>query len=101
MDRLYTQQFQVTAGTAVAAPMTLAWPMETARLGTITITVPDGHSGLTGLHVLYLGTLIVPYRGTSWLVANDAVIAVPFNDEVMPVGMTLEAYNLDVFDHTF
>lgn len=101
MDRLYYQTLTVPAGTAIAAAVSQAWPLEDNQLEEITIEVPDGHCGLTGVRVLQAQQQIVPFANNSFFVANDRVIDYPFKDQITSTGLVIQGYNLDIFPHTF
>lgn len=46
----------------------------------LTIQIPEGHVGLTGIQVSYLGVFIVPWNdGTHFLVGNGLVERFPLN----------------------
>lgn len=101
MDRLYAISVTVPANTPRAAPVDVALPLEDAQLTRFDITVPDGHNGLTGLRVLWSGQQIVPWGNNSFIVANNRTIPVAFNDYITASGVVFEAFNTDVFAHTF
>lgn len=99
--RVYETTFLVPAGTPVAAPVTQAVPLEDNILDVVTIIVPDGHAGLTGFHILWGGTQILPYNAPSWLIANNEKIEWPYASEVTAAGLSVAGYNTDIWPHTF
>lgn len=101
MDRLYTTTVAVPAGTLQSAPFIQQLPLEDANLKRVTITVPDGHNGLTGIRVLWANQQIVPWGNNSYITANNRTIDVDFNDYITVSGLTFQAFNIDVFAHSF
>lgn len=101
MDRFYEQSILVPANTPIAAPVTQAWPLEETTLRKITITIPDGHNGLTGVRVLWAGQQIIPWANNSYIIANNRVIDVAFDDYITATGLVIGGFNTDVFPHTF
>jgi hypothetical protein len=99
MERLYQTTVETPSGTTPDAPQSTVLPLEDSILGTVTIIIPDGHSGLTGIRVLYAQQEIIPWSNDDWLVSNDEKIEVGFNDQVTASGLTIVTYNLDVFPH--
>lgn len=101
MDRFYFETVAVPAGTLQSAPLDHPMPLEDANLKAISITVPDGHNGLTGIRVLWSGQQIVPWGNNSFIVANNRTIPVDFNDYITVTALKFEAFNTDVFPHSF
>ncbi len=100
-DRMYLFQVTCPAGRSSTVPLSSTWAMEDGWLSTITVIIPDGHSGFTGIRFKRAGTLFWPYSGAAWVIANNDEIVVPYNDTMTITGITIETYNTDVFDHTF
>jgi hypothetical protein len=101
MDRLYPINTPTPPGTPIAAPIVTPFPLEDAQLEKITIIIPDGHSGLTGIRILWSGTQIVPFALNYYLTGNDRVIEVKLNSYITVNALSIETYNLDIFAHTF
>lgn len=100
-NRLYLLSVACPAGTLSSAPQSQRWDMEDAYLYRLTIVVPDGHAGLTGIRFRRSGAIVVPYTFDQFIVANDRVINFDYNGEIHSSGLVIETYNTDVFDHTF
>jgi hypothetical protein len=99
--RYYNQAITAPAGTTPAAPAAVALTLETNHLDRIEIDVPDGHDRQTGIRILSNGTVIVPFSLNDWIVANNHYFTIPFDDDITTGDLVLQAYNQDVFDHTF
>lgn len=106
MGRVLHRQFRtvnvtVAAGTAQAAPATTAWSLGNVVVETLEVMIPRGHAGLTGVHVDYQGVALLPWgQPATFLIANDETISVPVDLEI-GAALSVVAYNLDSFDHTF
>lgn len=99
--RYYNQPITATAGTTPASPASIPLTLETNHLDRIEIDVPDGHDRQTGIRILSNGTVIVPFSLNDWIVANDHYFTIPFDDDITNTDLVIQAYNTDVFDHTF
>jgi hypothetical protein len=100
MDRLYQTSVTTPPGTTPAAPQSTPFPLEDANLETVTILIPDGHAGLTGIRVMMANQEIIPWSNSDWLVSNNEVITVTVNSQVTITGLVIETYNLDAFSHS-
>lgn len=100
-SRIYETTFTVPAGTAIATPFTQGVILEDENLDLLTIIVPDGHAGLTGLRITWGGTQILPFGTGSWIIANNDRIDWPYDGEISETGLQLVGYNLDLFPHSF
>jgi hypothetical protein len=100
MDRLYLFVVTTPAGTSQAAPLTTDLPLEDSLLKELRIIVPAGHSGLTGVRLLQAHQQIIPWDNNSYIVGNDRVIDVPFDNEMTVSGLQAVTYNTDIFDHS-
>lgn len=99
--RLYTNVFTVPAGTAINAPFTSAQLLDDAILDQLDVTIPPGHSGLTGFRVLWSTGQIVPYVQGTWITGDDEEINIKYGAEITQSGLVLVGYNTDVFAHSF
>jgi hypothetical protein len=99
--RYYDQDLTAPANTPIAAPVSVTPALETNHLERIEVDVPDGHARLTGIRFLGGGTIIVPFSQNGWIVANNHYFAIPFDDDITAGDISVQAYNTDVFPHTF
>lgn len=100
--RLYPATVTVPANTAIAAPFSVAIPLEDGNLVSIRLVIPDGHAGLTGIRFMRAGTQVVPYSETvTWIISNDDKIEIAYGGDITLTGLTAVAYNTDIFDHAF
>jgi len=101
MDRFYYQSFAIPANTQQNAPVSFPFPLEDATLKHGAITVPDGHNGFTGIRVLWGTQQIWPWSNNQFVVANGRTIPIGFDDYITISGLIIEAFNTDIFNHTF
>jgi hypothetical protein len=99
MDRLYQATILTPPGTTAALPLTSNLPLEDAELVSVTILIPDGHAGLTGIRILQAGKEIVPWSNDDWLISNDEIVTVPIGNQITAVGLQIQTYNTDAFPH--
>lgn len=100
-SRYYDQDVTVPANTPIGAPVAVTSALETNHLDRIEIDVPDGHDRNTGVRVLSNGTVIVPFNVSGWIIANDHYFTIPFDDDITVGSLVIQAYNTDVYQHTF
>jgi hypothetical protein len=91
----------VPAGTPVSAPVSTTVPVPVGTVVKVTIVIPPGHAGLTGLQVLLAGTPIIPYAGAAYLIGDNYQDSWEIGQDVNPGNLTLAGYNTDIFQHTF
>lgn len=101
MDRIYYEVVTVPAGTLITAPFSAVIPLEDNQLLSVTVVVPDGHCGLTGIRLLQSQQQVFPWANNSYIVANDERIVYDYKDEIQASGMVAEGFNTDIFDHSF
>lgn len=101
MDRFYFLNPLIPANTPIATPVTTPWALAGEHLAYINITVPDGHNGLTGIRILWSGQQIIPWANNQYLIANNRTVPITVDEDISESGLSVVAYNTDVFDHNF
>jgi hypothetical protein len=101
MDRVYSLTVAVPAGTAIASPVTVPFPLETNLLADIEILIPSGHAGLTGIRIQRGDVIVLPWGQGSWLIGSDYVRTFPVDENINANALTVAAYNTDIFPHSF
>ena len=101
MKRHYATSVTSPAGTLAAAPTVASLALEAATLESVQVIIPPGHSALTGVRVVRQDVTILPWSPGTWLSGDS-------ENEVWEIGsyfdagdLHMEAYNTDIFDHTF
>lgn len=94
-------QITAPAGTAQATPVSKSWTLYPGWVHSFRIDIPAGHQGLTGVRLMYCGTPVIPFHPTRYLIGNGDTFNVPWEDEIMAWNLSAQAFNTDVFDHTF
>ena len=101
MHQFRTKQVTVPAGTLAAAPLSVAWSLYPGWVEFFLIDIPRGHSGLTGVRLVYQQTPVIPFDLTAWLIGSGQRFNVPWQDEIMATGLVVQCYNTDRYPHTF
>lgn len=99
--RYYDQSITAPANTPASSPAQIPVALETNHLDRIEIDVPDGHDRQTGIRITDNGSVIVPFSLNGFIVANNHYFDIPFDDDITAGDLVIQAYNTDVFDHTF
>lgn len=99
MDRLYLFSTFTPAGTPQNAPVSTPFPLEDAVIDRVRIIIPDGHVGVTGIRLLQSQQQVVPWANNQYLVGNDRVIDIPFDNEIGASGLQAQTYNTGINDH--
>jgi hypothetical protein len=101
VDRFYPVSLVVPLATQPSGPITQAVTLENALLVAIEVDIPPGHAGFTGLRVRSSRQQIFPWGITDWLIADNYTNTFPVNEEIGSKSISLQAYNTDVYPHTF
>ena len=101
MSQLWPLSVTVPAGTLPTAPIQVPWSLADVNLDYIDIVVPDGHSGQTGVQILWAGTVIIPWSESAYLIANNEKIHVEVGTYITVTGLVVQAYNEGIYDHSF
>lgn len=99
--RVYAFTITAPALTAVTAPVMQSCNFPDGTMDQITVQIPNGHCGLTGLQIESGGEQLVPLALGTWFVGDNLVEAFPFTDAPNNGNWNLVAYNTDVYPHTF
>jgi hypothetical protein len=89
------------AGTAKAAPLEVPTPFMQGELVGVSIIIPDGHNGLTGIQLAVAHSQAIPFTRAAWIVGNDDEVS--FDTIGYPNNGAWSAfvYNADIFQHIF
>lgn len=101
-DLQQTYNYTVAAGTAEATPTVVdAIPRGPYRVDRVTIVIPPGHCGLTGLQLWYGGNTAIPYD-SGWISGDNEVYTMEYSVKY-PVGAAWQVamLNNDVYEHHF
>lgn len=100
-SRLETQNVTCAASVTAANPteIPLTWPGGIVRR--ITIVIPDGHSGLTGIALGYGHEAIMPNSPGAFISSNDEVIPYDIIDMVPGVQWQVFMCNSDLQAHSW
>jgi hypothetical protein len=101
MDRHYQVSITVPDGTDPIAPQTTTVVLENAFLVDVEILIPPGHAGLTGIRIRQSVQQVIPWGNLDWISSDNYERIFPFNSEIGARSMSIQAYNTDVFAHSF
>ena len=91
----------VPAGTAKAAPIETNTNFGAGEVVGVTIVIPDGHNGLTGIRLAIGHGQAIPATAGAWIVGNDDEIELDTVGYINNGAWSAITYNLDAFPHTF
>lgn len=91
----------VPAGTVIAAPTSDTLNLGDIWVYNISVRIPPGHCGFTGLSVQQAGSYLIPFGMTlAYLIGNDDKLEFEIGVEI-PGAFQFVTYNTDVLVHTF
>jgi len=100
-SRFYVLPVTVAAGTAVATPQQTVWPLEFNKLSYISVMVPPGHNGNTGIRFQRSTQQVIPRGNSIPLIANSETVLIDVDEELTESKLVVLTYNTDIYDHTF
>lgn len=100
-QRVEIKSITVPAATAVSSPQTTALPWRQGYPERLELWIPPGPSGLTGIRLLHSGTRIIPRSEDEWLVTDNESISWPLEGYPYNANWAVQAYNTDIYPHTF
>lgn len=100
--RYVPQTVTVPANTAIASPTSTPTALGHCILDAVSVFIPSGHAGLTGLAIQLAGVHVVPFGdNTAYVLGNDSTDEFDLGVEV-DTGLNVITYNIDAaFPHTF
>lgn len=99
--RIYPLTVTVPAGTQQSNPVSQSFTTEDNQLDAIELIIPPGHNGLTGVRVMKGDTQLIPWGSNSWIIGNDYSREFPVDDYLPTRDVTVQAYNMGNFAHSF
>lgn len=100
-SRIEVFDVTVPAGTAKAAPIETNTNFPDGEVVGVTIIIPDGHNGLTGIRLAIGHAQAIPATAGAWIVGNDDEVELDTVGYLNNGAWSAIAYNLDAFPHTF
>ena len=100
---LYSFAFTIPANTPQAVPLISYKRLNCGNINKISIQIPAGHVGLTGLKIFDEETQIYPINKESYIVGNDVFLDIAENYDLKNPGvLKILGWNTDeLFEHTF
>lgn len=91
----------VPKGTTAAAPQETVQLLPVGILESVTVQIPPGHVGATGIRFTLAGQQILPWSNTVAWIIGDNLIA-PFDvDLEIDRGFKVVTFNVGNYDHNF
>lgn len=101
LDRYFAVTLTVPAHTDRAAPLDVVVPIDNLVLVGFTLTIPDGHVGVTGFALEFAGKRIVPWDDPdAWIIGNDEIVPFAVGIEV-GTELVIRMFNDGFYDHRF
>lgn len=100
----YSLVFTVPKNTAEEIPLTAVLPATGGILHQVSIKIPAGHAGLTGIAIDEGLHQIAPTNQNEWFKGDDVLFSYPEYHELPPDthSLILRGFNLDdTYDHSF
>lgn len=89
----------IPAGTAIAAPVTVAMTMPARLVRRVSIRFPPGPSGQVGVQLASSGVQIVPWDKGTFLVGENETLTFDLFGQIESGAWQLIGYNLGAFAH--
>lgn len=101
-DVFQTYNTTVNAGVTVANPtVALSVGAGIWQVVKVSVVIPAGHAGLTGIQLWYGGGAVIPFN-SGWFSGDDDVIPLELSDAFPPgVPWSVAMINSDVIAHAF
>lgn len=101
-DLQQTYNYTVTANTPETSPtVSDAIPAGPYRVDRVTIVIPPGHCGLTGIQLRYGKTAMIPFD-SGWISGDNEVYTIAYSAHYPPgAAWQVAMLNNDVWDHHF
>lgn len=101
-DLQQTYNYLCPAGTTEQNPtVSDAIPAGPYRVDRVTIIIPDGHCGLTGIQLWYGRSPMIPYD-SGWISGNNEVYVLAYSAHYPPgAAWQVAIVNSDIYDHHF
>lgn len=98
--RQFPSRITTQANTTAASPLETAISLPRGTLERITVVIPSGHAGLTGLALQYAGEHVWPWGPNTWLEGDDEVVESDIGFSLEGANLIVRTYNTDdTFDH--
>jgi hypothetical protein len=100
-NRIEIKTITVPAATLEAAPQTTALTWREGFAERVEIRIPPGPSGLVGVALSRSGRQVIPHDETEWLITDAEAVVWPLEEYGTSAKWSVQAYNLDIYDHIF
>lgn len=101
VNRIEAASVLVPAGTASASPQLTDVSFQDGVVQWIEVDVPSGHNRLTGLQILAAHGQMIPYTFGEFLIVSGRELHYDLQGLIDTGSFQANAYNTDIYDHTF
>lgn len=99
-QRVEIRDVTIPPGTLQTSPQITNFTWREGYPVRVEIRFPPGPSGFVGVRIRHGGTVIVPRRGSNYLVADNEVVDWALEDLPSNANYNAQAYNEGVYSHT-
>lgn len=97
----FTPVLTVPAKTAPPALFSQALALQDGILDTMTLKIPSGHAGLTGVAVFSGGVQLWPSQQGTFVIGDNETVTWDYGREIGGAGLLVAGFNNDIFPHSF
>lgn len=98
--RTFERRITTPAETAQDSPQSTDWELPQGTLVQVTVVIPDGHAGLTGVALRYSGEHVFPFEADSWIEGNGEEVTYPLEFDVGGSAVQVLTFNTDdTYEH--
>lgn len=99
-QRFEVRDIRIPAGTAIASPQVTNLVWRQGYPVFVELRFPPGPSGLVGVQLRHSGQVVIPFRATDFIVADNEIIRWPLENFPYNATWSFRGYNTGVYDHT-
>jgi len=99
-QRYEVRDITIPAGTLSSSPQVTSLTWRQGYPEKVEIRFPPGPSGLVGVQLRHSGRVVIPYRATDFIIADNEVISWDLENYPYSPAWSVRAYNEGVYPHT-
>lgn len=99
-QRFEVRDVTIPAGTALASPQVTNLVWRQGYPVFVELRFPPGPSGLVGVQLRHSGQVVIPFRATDFIIADNEVIRWSLDNYPYNPTWSMRAYNTGKYSHT-
>lgn len=99
-QRYEVRDITIPAGTTQASPQVTNLVWRQGYPERVEIRFPPGPSGLVGVQLRHSGRVVIPFRSTDFIIADNEVIDWTLENYPYSPAWSVRAFNIGVYEHT-